>query len=100
MTTLTFQHVTKRFGAVTALDDFTAVAQPGRITAFLGANGSGKTTSMRLLLGLADPTSGSARVDGKLYRDLPNPLHTVGAVLDQGFHPNRTARNHLRIVAA
>jgi len=100
MTNLSFHQVIKRYGAITALDDFTAVAQPGRITAFLGANGSGKTTSMRLLLGLADPTSGSARVDGKLYRDLSNPLHTVGAVLDQGFHPNRTARNHLRIVAA
>jgi ABC-2 type transport system ATP-binding protein len=99
MTTLSFQHVTKRYGEVTALDDFTAVAQPGRITAFLGANGSGKTTSMRLLLGLAEPTEGSARIDGKLYHELAHPLQTIGAVLDQGFHPNRTARNHLRVVA-
>ncbi|MGZ4672676.1 MAG: ABC transporter ATP-binding protein [Ilumatobacteraceae bacterium] len=99
MSTLSFQHVTKRYGDVTALDDFTAVAQPGRITAFLGANGSGKTTSMRLLLGLAEPTEGSARIDGQLYHELTYPLQTIGAVLDQGFHPNRTARNHLRIVA-
>ncbi|MGZ4699893.1 MAG: ABC transporter ATP-binding protein [Ilumatobacteraceae bacterium] len=99
MSTLSFQHVTKRYGDVTALDNFTAVAQPGRITAFLGANGSGKTTSMRLLLGLAEPTEGSARIDGQLYHELTYPLQTIGAVLDQGFHPNRTARNHLRIVA-
>jgi ABC-2 type transport system ATP-binding protein len=99
MTNLAFHQVTKRYGSVIALDDFTAVAQSGRITAFLGANGSGKTTSMRLLLGLADPTSGNARIDGRLYRDLAYPLRTVGAVLDEGFHPNRTARNHLRIVA-
>jgi ABC-2 type transport system ATP-binding protein len=70
-----------------------------RITAFLGANGSGKTTSIRLLLGLSEPTSGSARIDGHLYRELEYPLRTIGAVLDHGFHPNRTARNHLRIVA-
>ncbi|HEY0520207.1 MAG TPA: ATP-binding cassette domain-containing protein [Ilumatobacteraceae bacterium] len=100
MTTLSFHQLTKSYGRVVAVDDFTAVAQPGRITAFLGANGSGKTTSMRLLLGLAEPTSGSARIDGRLYRDLEHPLRAVGAVLDQGFHPNRTARNHLRIVAA
>jgi ABC-2 type transport system ATP-binding protein len=99
MTQLSFHQLTKRYGAVTALDGFTAVAQPGRITAFLGANGSGKTTSMRLLLGLSEPTEGSARIDGRLYRELSNPLQTIGAVLDQGFHPNRTARNHLRIVA-
>ena len=100
MTNLSFHELTKRYGSVTAVDDFTAVAQAGRITAFLGANGSGKTTSMRLLLGLAEPTSGSARIDGQLYRELVHPLCTVGAVLDQGFHPNRSARNHLRITAA
>jgi len=98
MTTISFHHLTKSYGSVRALDDFTAVAGPGRITAFLGANGSGKTTSMRLLLGLAEPTSGSARIDGHLYRELEHPSRTVGAVLDQGFHPNRSARNHLRIV--
>jgi ABC-2 type transport system ATP-binding protein len=98
--TLSFHHVTKQYGAVTALDDFSAAAQPGRITAFLGANGSGKTTSMRVLLGLSEPTSGTAVIGGHAYRDLPDPMRTVGAVLDQGFHPGRTARNHLRIVLA
>jgi ABC-2 type transport system ATP-binding protein len=100
MSTISFHHLTKRYGDVTALDDFTAVAQPGRITAFLGANGSGKTTSMRLLLGLAEPTEGTARIDGYRYDELVSPMQTIGAVLDQGFHPNRTARNHLRIVAS
>jgi len=70
------------------------------VTAFLGANGSGKTTSMRLLLGLSTPDSGAGTINGRAYRDLTHPLRTVGAVLDQGFHPNRSARNHLRIVAA
>ena len=92
--------LTKRYAAVTAVDDLTAQASAGRITAFLGANGSGKTTTMRMLLGLSEPDSGSALIGGRRYRDLPHPSRVVGAVLDQGFHPHRSARNHLRIVAA
>jgi ABC-2 type transport system ATP-binding protein len=97
---VSFRHVSKRYGAVTALDDFSADVFPGRITAFLGANGSGKTTSMRVLLGLAAPTTGAALLDGRPYSQHPQPLHIVGAVLNQGFQPNRSARNHLRITAA
>jgi ABC-2 type transport system ATP-binding protein len=97
---ISFSNVTKRYGAVTALDRFSADVAPGRITAFLGANGSGKTTSMRLLLGLAAPTAGTALIGGRPYHELTNPLRSIGAVLDQGFQPNRSARNHLRIVAA
>jgi ABC-2 type transport system ATP-binding protein len=96
--TIVFQRLTKRFGSLTALDEFNAEAAPGRITAFLGANGSGKTTSMRLLLGLDSPTAGSATVCGRDYRTIARPMQVVGAVIDQGFHPSRTARNHLRIV--
>jgi ABC-2 type transport system ATP-binding protein len=96
---ISYSNVTKRYGAVQALDGFSAEIAPGRITAFLGANGSGKTTSMRLLLGLAEPTSGTALIGGRRYADLEHPLQAVGAVLDQGFQPNRSARNHLRITA-
>ena len=99
MSRIAFQSLSKNYGLVHALADFTAEVEPGRITAFLGANGSGKTTSMRLLLGLSEPTSGTATIDGRSYRTLEHPLQTVGAVLDQGFHPNRSARNHLRVVA-
>jgi ABC-2 type transport system ATP-binding protein len=97
---IAFHQLTKRYGAVTALDDLTVEVAPGRITAFLGANGSGKTTSMRLLLGLSAPDSGHATINGERYVDLAHPTRRVGAVLDQGFHPNRSARNHLRIIAA
>lgn len=54
---------------------------------------------MRLLLGLARPDVGKALIDGRTYTELEHPLRSVGAVLDPGFHPNRTARNHLRIAA-
>jgi ABC-2 type transport system ATP-binding protein len=99
-TVISFDHVTKQYGPVSALSDFSAHVSSGRVTAFLGANGSGKTTSMRILLGLAEPTSGSASINGSPYATLRHPLRKVGAVLDQGLHPHRTARNHLRVVAA
>jgi ABC-2 type transport system ATP-binding protein len=97
---IAFHQLTKSYGAVRALDGLTVEVTPGRVTAFLGANGSGKTTSMRLLLGLAEPDSGAATIGGERYVDIPHPTRRVGAVLDQGFHPNRSARNHLRVVAA
>jgi ABC-2 type transport system ATP-binding protein len=99
MILLAFDRLTKRYGAVTAVDGLSAGIRPGRVTVFLGANGSGKTTSMRALLGLTPPTSGTATIDGRSYRQLSHPARVVGAVLDQGFHPNRSARRHLRIAA-
>ena len=99
MPTLQFHHLTKRYGPVHAVDDLDVEVRPARITAFLGANGSGKTTSMRLLLGLSDPDAGSATIGGLPYRSLRHPMRHVGAVLDQGFHPRRTARDHLRLTA-
>jgi ABC-2 type transport system ATP-binding protein len=92
--------LTKRFGAVTALDDLTFSVRPGVVTGFLGPNGAGKTTTLRCLLGLVAPTSGSATIDGRRYRDLDHPLATVGAALEAAdFHPGRTARAHLQVIA-
>jgi ABC-2 type transport system ATP-binding protein len=63
-------------------------------------NGAGKTTTLRILLGLVTADAGTATINGHAYRDLPEPLHQVGAVLEaSSFHPGRTARNHLRIQA-
>src|SRR5580704_286554 len=93
--------LTKRFGAdVLAVDHLDFDAKPGGVTGFLGPNGAGKTTTLRMLLGLVTPTSGSVLIDGRRYRDLPNPTMRVGAVLEaSGFHPARSARNHLRLIA-
>ena len=56
--------LTKRFGAFTAVDDLTLEVEAGSIFAFLGANGSGKSTTIRMLIGLLEPTAGAIRVDG------------------------------------
>ncbi|HTT87374.1 MAG TPA: ATP-binding cassette domain-containing protein, partial [Acidimicrobiales bacterium] len=93
--------LTKRFrGGVTAVDHLDFDARPGGVTGFLGPNGAGKTTTLRMLLGLVTPTAGSVRIDGVDYRHLPRPAERVGAVLESsGFHPARTARSHLRLIA-
>ena len=56
--------LTKRFGDFTAVSDLTIAVAPGSIFAFLGANGSGKSTTIRMLIGLLRPTAGSVVVDG------------------------------------
>lgn len=93
--------LTKKFGKVNAVTDLTFDVRPGRVTGFLGPNGSGKTTTLRCLLGLVTPTSGSALLGERSYALLAHPTRTVGAALEaSGFHPARTARNHLRVIAA
>jgi ABC-2 type transport system ATP-binding protein len=100
MAVIEFDAVTKRFGELVAVDRLSFTVDQGRVVGFLGPNGTGKTTSLRILLGLVAPTSGHARVNGCEYRQLPSPLHVVGAVLESsGAYPGRTARNHLRIEA-
>ena len=56
--------LTKRFGAFTAVDEVTLAVEPGTVFAFLGANGSGKSTTIRMLIGLLTPSAGTIRVDG------------------------------------
>ena len=91
----------KRFGHMAAVEDLTFEIQAGRVTGFLGPNGAGKSTTLRALLGLVRPSSGSATFDGRRYDQLERPSTVVGAVLeDASFHPGRSARNHLRILAA
>jgi ABC-2 type transport system ATP-binding protein len=92
--------LTKRFGSTLAVDGLSFTAEPGRVLGFLGPNGAGKTTTLRTLLGLTIPTSGSATIDGRSYRELRDPVSVIGAVLEgPQFHPGRTGRNHLRVLA-
>lgn len=89
----------KDYADVRAVDHLSFTVAAGSITGFLGPNGSGKTTTLRALLGLVEPTSGTVRIAGSRYRDLVDPLRHVGAMLESSAHPSRTARNHLRVVA-
>jgi ABC-2 type transport system ATP-binding protein len=94
------ESLSKRFGETLAVDDLSFRVEPARVTGFLGPNGAGKTTTMRAVLGLVRPTSGSATVLGRRFRDLEEPARRVGAVLEAtAFHPGRSGRNHLRVLA-
>jgi ABC-2 type transport system ATP-binding protein len=95
------QNLTKNFGQVAAVQNLSFHVEPGSVTGFLGPNGAGKTTTLRMLLGLVNPTAGYSTINGQPFNQLGNPGRIVGAVLEaQGFHPSRTARNHLRVYAA
>ena len=80
------------------MDGLSFTVEPGRVTGFLGPNGSGKTTTLRMMLNLVTPTAGDATIGGQRYADLADPLGTVGAVLEaSSAHKGRTGRNHLRV---
>jgi len=98
---ITVENLTKRFGSKLAVDHLGFEVRPGTVTGFLGPNGSGKSTSLRCMLELDRPETGTTMFDGQPYHALRRPLHEVGALLDAGYvHPGRSGRNHLRWLAA
>jgi ABC-2 type transport system ATP-binding protein len=92
-------HLSKRFRKAIAVDDISFDVEDGKVTGFLGPNGAGKSTTMRLMLGL-DNGAGTTSFDGKKLHEYPRPSKMVGILLEaKAFHPTRTARNHLKILA-
>src|ERR671935_595450 len=99
MAVIEIQDLVKAYGPVAAVDHLSFEVDRGTVVGFLGPNGAGKTTTLRALLGLVAPTAGTARIDGRRYRELPQPIRHVGALLEaSSFHPGRSARDHLRVV--
>jgi ABC-2 type transport system ATP-binding protein len=74
--------LTKRYGARTAVEDVSFRCEPGTVTGFLGPNGAGKSTTMKMICGLAQPTSGHAGIFGVPFHELPNPGRRVGVLID------------------
>ncbi|MFI6510558.1 ABC transporter ATP-binding protein [Streptosporangium sp. NPDC050855] len=92
--------LTKTYGATRAVSNLTFDVLPGQVTGFLGHNGAGKSTTMRMILGLHAPTSGTALINGVRRRDLRNPMREVGAMLDAAeVQGGRSALAHLRALA-
>ena len=89
--------LSKRFGETLALDGVDLVVQPGVVFGFLGRNGAGKTTALRILSGLARPTSGTAQVLGHDVTHAPDAVRArIGFLPDvPGFYPWMTAREYL-----
>jgi ABC-2 type transport system ATP-binding protein len=95
------QHITKRYGRVTAVDDVSFSVQKGEILGFLGPNGAGKTTTMRILTGYMPPTEGKAIVAG--YDVFTNPLEAkqrTGYLPETPpLYPDMTVREYVDFVA-
>jgi ABC-2 type transport system ATP-binding protein len=92
------ENLTKKYGATTAVDDISFTARTGRVTGFLGPNGAGKSTTLRVMVSLTPPSSGSATVNGQRFSELPNPGVEVGVLLDASAqHAGRTGREILTI---
>jgi ABC-2 type transport system ATP-binding protein len=95
------QELIKTYRHFTAVKRLSFRADPGQITGFLGPNGAGKTTTINMILGLARPDGGEAKIAGKTFHELDDPVGTVGAVLAGGaFNDGRSARESLLATAA
>ena len=93
--------LTKKFGDKVALDGLTLSVGAGEVMGFLGPNGSGKTTTIRLLMGLLRPTSGHARILGRdCHADAVALKKVVGYLPDEPFlYPYLSGREVLELVA-
>ncbi len=90
-------NLSRRFGAVLAVDSVDLRVEPGAVHAFLGANGAGKTTTIRMLLGLIRPDSGSVRLFGEAFRRAS--LAHVGSLVETpSLYPHLTGRENLEVV--
>jgi ABC-2 type transport system ATP-binding protein len=92
--------LTKRYGQRDAVSKLTISVPRGVIAGFVGPNGSGKTTTIRMLLGLVRPTSGTARVMGHPITHPRQYLHRIGALIEgPAFYPGLSARANLQVLA-
>jgi ABC-2 type transport system ATP-binding protein len=92
--------LTKRYGDRPAVQDVSFTCAPGTVTGFLGPNGAGKSTTLKMLCGLARPTSGAATVLGRPYSEIPNPGRHVGVLIDaSAAHDGRRGRETLALTA-
>ena len=96
------QHLTKRFGAQTAVDALSFEVPAGQILGFLGPNGAGKSTTLKMLTGMLEPTSGTATICGfDLLRQPLEVKRRVGFVPESGaVFESLTGLEYLEMVAA
>jgi len=94
-------HLSKTYGSQNAVDELSFTVEEGEIFGFLGPNGSGKTTTLLMLLGLTEPTSGWARVSGyNPTREAIKVKRIVGYIPESiGFYDDMNARENLRFIA-
>src|SRR3954467_12389095 len=97
---ITTTALSKSYKKVPVVRDVSLHCEPGTITGFLGSNGAGKSTTLKMIVGLVRPDRGTATIDGRPFVELPNPTRVVGMLLDaSAMHPGRSGRATLTIAA-
>ena len=101
MSIIKVNHISKHFGSLKAVDDLSFEVQQGEVFGFLGQNGSGKSTTIRMLLSLIHPTSGQIELFGMpLQRNRNEILEKVGAIIERpDLYPYLSAKEHLQLFA-
>ena len=94
-------HLTKRYGTLTAVDDLTFSVQPGQVLGFLGPNGAGKSTTMKMITGFLAPTAGTIRVCGHDVESAPLAAKASMGYLPEGApaYAEMTVRGFLNFIA-
>ena len=101
MSVIKVQSLSKNFGALKAVDELSFEVKAGQVYGFLGQNGSGKSTTIRMLLSLIHPSAGQIEIFGQsLSENRSAILEQVGAVIERpDLYPYLTAREHLTLFA-
>src|SRR5450756_2133229 len=96
MATVTFEHVTKKFGDVIAVDDFNLEINDGEFMVFVGPSGCGKTTSLRMIAGLEDITEGVVKIADRVVNDVPPKDRDIAMVFQSyALYPHMSVYDNL-----
>jgi ABC-type multidrug transport system ATPase subunit len=101
MAVIKVENISKHFGTLKAVDDLSFEVQAGQVFGFLGQNGSGKSTTIRMLLSLIHPSSGTIELFGKsIQKNRDAILEQVGAIIERpDLYPYLSATEHLQLFA-
>ena len=96
MSRVVFEHLTKRFGQVVAVDDFTLEVEDQEFLVLLGPSGCGKTTALRVVAGLEDPTSGCILIGERVVNDIPAKRRDVAMVFQNyALYPHMSVYDNM-----
>ena len=96
MATVTFDHVTKKYGDVTAVHDFNLEIGDGEFMVLVGPSGCGKTTNLRMIAGLEEITSGTLRIGDRVVNDIPPKDRDIAMVFQSyALYPHMSVRDNL-----
>ena len=96
MAEIVFEHVTKRFGPIVALNDFTLEIADKEFITLVGPSGCGKSTTLNILAGLEDPSEGLIYIDGKVVNDVPPGKRDIAMVFQSyALYPHMTVRENI-----